>query len=311
MTPEDWRHADAKTAAAALDDESLRKVARWRLQCRRQPRFRSERSPQSGRTRVAARGLAARPRRRRVGVTTWRAAGGVGCGHARPICFASDYGYADDFAGVCRGVVARLAPEVRVIDVTHGLPQRDVMAGALILRNSLPYMPERAVHLTVVDPGVGGPAAGGRPAQRRRPPLRGPGQRAHDAGRRPRRRRGRGARMLDQRRTVACAALGHLSRARHLRSGRGASRRRACRSRWRAQPSTPPASCGSSSQAAPAPRRRSPTTALLVDRFGNVTLNLRARQLADARLGDQVELLCGERALPRAGGADLLVGAPQ
>lgn len=74
----------------------------------------------------------------------------------RLICFASDYGHADDFAGVCRGVIARLAPQVRVIDVTHGLPQRDVMAGALILRNSLPYMPEHAVHLTVVDPGVGG-----------------------------------------------------------------------------------------------------------------------------------------------------------
>ena len=75
----------------------------------------------------------------------------------RPICFASDYGHADDFAGVCRGVIARVAPEVRVIDVTHGLPERDVLAGALVLRNTLPYMPERAVHLAVVDPGVGGP----------------------------------------------------------------------------------------------------------------------------------------------------------
>ncbi|MEI6452788.1 MAG: SAM-dependent chlorinase/fluorinase, partial [Actinomycetes bacterium] len=74
----------------------------------------------------------------------------------RPICFASDYGHADDFAGVCRGVIARVAPEVRVIDVTHGLPERDVLAGALVLRNTLPYMPDRAVHLAVVDPGVGG-----------------------------------------------------------------------------------------------------------------------------------------------------------
>jgi S-adenosylmethionine hydrolase len=76
---------------------------------------------------------------------------------SRPICFASDYGYADDFAGVCRGVIARVAPGVRVIDVTHGLPERGVLAGALVLRNTLPYMPDGAVHLTVVDPGVGGP----------------------------------------------------------------------------------------------------------------------------------------------------------
>src|SRR5674476_1185489 len=75
----------------------------------------------------------------------------------RPLCFASDYGHADDFAGVCRGVIARVAPDVRVIDVTHGLPERNVLAGALVLRNTLPYLPDRAVHLAVVDPGVGGP----------------------------------------------------------------------------------------------------------------------------------------------------------
>ena len=75
----------------------------------------------------------------------------------RPICFFSDYGYTDDFAGVCRAVIARLAPHVRVIDVTHGLPERDVLAGGVVLRNTLPYMPDKAVILAVVDPGVGGP----------------------------------------------------------------------------------------------------------------------------------------------------------
>ena len=75
----------------------------------------------------------------------------------RLICFFSDYGYTDDFAGTCRAVIKRLAPEVQVIDVTHGLVQRDVLGGAFVLRNTLPYMPDRAVHLSVVDPGVGGP----------------------------------------------------------------------------------------------------------------------------------------------------------
>jgi S-adenosylmethionine hydrolase len=75
----------------------------------------------------------------------------------RDICFLSDYGYGDDFAGVCRAVVRRLAPGVVVIDVSHGIPPRDVTAGAVVLRNTLPYMPEAAVHLAIVDPGVGGP----------------------------------------------------------------------------------------------------------------------------------------------------------
>ena len=74
----------------------------------------------------------------------------------RTICFYSDYGYRDDFAGTCRAVIKRLTPEVEVIDVTHGIAPHDVLGGAFILRNTLPYMPDQAVHLAVVDPGVGG-----------------------------------------------------------------------------------------------------------------------------------------------------------
>jgi hypothetical protein len=51
-------------------------------------------------------------------------------------------------------VIASVCPEARVIDVTHGLPRHDVLAGALVLRNVLPYMPA-GVHLAVVDPDVG------------------------------------------------------------------------------------------------------------------------------------------------------------
>ena len=70
------------------------------------------------------------------------------------ITFLSDYGYEDDFAGVCRGVMAMICPEAKVIEITHGLPRHDVRAGALVLRNALPYMPA-GVHLAVVDPDVG------------------------------------------------------------------------------------------------------------------------------------------------------------
>jgi S-adenosylmethionine hydrolase len=70
------------------------------------------------------------------------------------ITFLSDYGHEDDFVGVCHGVIARIAPDVRVIDLSHGVPRHDVRAGALLLRGSLPFMPS-GVHLAVVDPDVG------------------------------------------------------------------------------------------------------------------------------------------------------------
>jgi len=70
------------------------------------------------------------------------------------ITFLSDYGQADDFVGVCHGVIATICPDARVIDITHGLPRHDVLAGAIVLAGALPYMPI-GVHLAVVDPGVG------------------------------------------------------------------------------------------------------------------------------------------------------------
>jgi S-adenosyl-L-methionine hydrolase (adenosine-forming) len=71
-----------------------------------------------------------------------------------PITFLSDYGHDDDFVGVCHGVIQRIAPGATVIDIVHALPAHDVRTAALVLRNTLPYMPT-GVHLAVVDPGVG------------------------------------------------------------------------------------------------------------------------------------------------------------
>jgi S-adenosyl-L-methionine hydrolase (adenosine-forming) len=70
------------------------------------------------------------------------------------ITFLSDFGLQDDFVGTCHGVMKRIAPEAEIIDITHGIPPQQVLQGALVLRNTLPYMPE-GVHLAVVDPGVG------------------------------------------------------------------------------------------------------------------------------------------------------------
>ena len=71
------------------------------------------------------------------------------------ITFLTDFGLTDDFVGTCHGVMKRIAPDVQIIDITHGIAPRQVLQGALTLANTLPYMP-RGVHLAVVDPGVGG-----------------------------------------------------------------------------------------------------------------------------------------------------------
>jgi S-adenosylmethionine hydrolase len=73
---------------------------------------------------------------------------------SRPITFLSDYGYADEFAGVCRAVMARITPDARITDITHGLRRHAVRQGAVLLANSLPYA-EPGIHLAVIDPGVG------------------------------------------------------------------------------------------------------------------------------------------------------------
>ena len=70
------------------------------------------------------------------------------------VSFLSDYGLADEFAGVCKAVILRVAPDARVIDITHEIPPHDVRAGALTLARAAQYLPQGVV-LGVVDPGVG------------------------------------------------------------------------------------------------------------------------------------------------------------
>ena len=70
------------------------------------------------------------------------------------ITFTSDYGLEDNFVGVCHGVMARIAPGARVIDLSHAIQPQDVRHGATVLAQSVPFTPP-AVHLAVVDPTVG------------------------------------------------------------------------------------------------------------------------------------------------------------
>lgn len=73
----------------------------------------------------------------------------------RPIVFVSDYGLADEFVGVCHGVIERIAPGVRVVDLTHQIARQNVLQGAVTLARSARFVSQDAVFLAVVDPGVG------------------------------------------------------------------------------------------------------------------------------------------------------------
>jgi len=66
----------------------------------------------------------------------------------------SDFGLTDEFVGVVHGVLLRVAPDLRIIDLTHQIPRGDVRAGALALLRAVQYVPPGVV-LAVVDPGVG------------------------------------------------------------------------------------------------------------------------------------------------------------
>jgi S-adenosyl-L-methionine hydrolase (adenosine-forming) len=70
------------------------------------------------------------------------------------VTFLTDFGLEDDFVGTCHGVIKRIAPDTQIIDITHGIRPGRILQGALVLANTLPYMPA-GVHLAVVDPGVG------------------------------------------------------------------------------------------------------------------------------------------------------------
>jgi S-adenosyl-L-methionine hydrolase (adenosine-forming) len=76
------------------------------------------------------------------------------------VTFITDFGFRDGYAGAMKGVVLGLAPTAQLVDITHGVPPRDVVAGAVALSQAAPLFPAGTIHVAVVDPGVGSPRAG-------------------------------------------------------------------------------------------------------------------------------------------------------
>ena len=70
------------------------------------------------------------------------------------VTFLSDYGLEDEFVGICHGVILRIAPWVQVVHVHHNILRQDIRHGAIVLQQSVKYLPD-SVHLAVVDPSVG------------------------------------------------------------------------------------------------------------------------------------------------------------
>lgn len=73
----------------------------------------------------------------------------------RMVGFLSDFDEIDDAVAICRAVILSLAPDARLLDITHRVPPYDVAAGARLLAGSAPWLAADAVILVVVDPGVG------------------------------------------------------------------------------------------------------------------------------------------------------------
>ena len=75
---------------------------------------------------------------------------------ARPlITLTTDFGLTDGFVGSMKGVIASIAPETNVVDITHDVPPQDLRYGAFVLGSAYRYFPGDAIHVIVIDPGVG------------------------------------------------------------------------------------------------------------------------------------------------------------
>ncbi len=74
---------------------------------------------------------------------------------APPIVLATDFGLADAYVGMMRGVIFSINPHVHVIDLSHGIGPQDVRHGAVTLADAHTYFPDGSIFVAVVDPGVG------------------------------------------------------------------------------------------------------------------------------------------------------------
>jgi S-adenosylmethionine hydrolase len=68
----------------------------------------------------------------------------------------TDFGLADEYVGVMKGVIATISSDAQIIDISHDIARHDVRQAAFVLKNAFRYFPKGSIHIIVVDPGVGG-----------------------------------------------------------------------------------------------------------------------------------------------------------
>jgi S-adenosylmethionine hydrolase len=71
------------------------------------------------------------------------------------VVFMTDFGVVDDSVALCKGVMYSIAPELRIVDLTHQVTPFSILDGARFLYGSTPYFPAGTVFVVVIDPGVG------------------------------------------------------------------------------------------------------------------------------------------------------------
>jgi len=74
---------------------------------------------------------------------------------SRIVTLLTDFGLADPYVGIMKGVILSRAPEAVIVDLTHEVPPQQIMLGALALRSAVEFFPPGTIHVAVVDPGVG------------------------------------------------------------------------------------------------------------------------------------------------------------
>ncbi len=75
--------------------------------------------------------------------------------HSLLLTLTTDFGEASPYVAAMKGVILRLTPDVRLIDLSHSIPPQDVAHAAFFLKECAPYFPAGTLHVVVVDPGVG------------------------------------------------------------------------------------------------------------------------------------------------------------
>src|SRR5260370_40800875 len=83
------------------------------------------------------------------------ATAGQGAGTRPLVVFMTDFGVANDAVAICKAVMLGIAPDVRIMDITHQVTPFSIEEGARFLAGVTPYYPSGTVFVVVVDPGVG------------------------------------------------------------------------------------------------------------------------------------------------------------